>query len=74
MDMETGLCLCTSYRMGVLDKGSEAPGLYRIPRLTDYMIDSLELNPSLFSSENTLTAAGIFIAESKLLYLPVTGL
>ena len=38
------------------------------------MIDSLELNPSLFSSENTLTAAGIFIAESKLLYLPVTGL
>ena len=32
MDMETGLGLCTSYRMGVLDQGSEASGLCQIPK------------------------------------------
>lgn len=43
-------------------------------RVADYKIDSLGLSPALFSNENTLMAAGTFIAESRLIYLPVAGL
>jgi hypothetical protein len=40
-------------------------------RVADYKVESLGLNPALFSNEDTRTAAGTFIAESPLVYLPL---
>jgi hypothetical protein len=40
-------------------------------RVADCKVESLELNPALFSNENTRPATGYFIAERPLVYLPI---
>ena len=40
-------------------------------RVADYEVESLGLNPSLFSNEDTRTATGYFIATHNMIYLPI---
>jgi hypothetical protein len=42
-------------------------------RVSDYKIESLGLNPTVFSNEDTRKGRGIFIAERPLLYLPMAA-
>ena len=43
-------------------------------RVSGYLAESLELNPTIFSNDDSPMAAGTFVADRPLVYLPILAL